>query len=325
VKHLIIDTDPGVDDALTLLMALNNPNVEILALCSVAGNVPAERGARNIIRLLDAVKAPSDLYNKVRQGSSKPLVRRLVTAEWVHGKDGLGDAGLPEASREPLKGGVRFLLEVLESASKREISILTLGPLTNIALLTALAPDVTSRVKEIVVMGGWFALTSYSSGNATPVSEFNIYNDPEAALMVFEAFGDKLRAVGLDVTMHPETLLTWEQWRQLKESKSQFARLSALITERGLRVFGGVFGLHDPLAFTALIKPELFEFSTYPVTVSLGEGATRGQTIADKRGWLESSGSEEEAFPYIKYPKIQVASSVKAREARDYIIQALST
>ncbi|MEZ0344959.1 MAG: nucleoside hydrolase [Infirmifilum sp.] len=325
MKRIIIDTDPGVDDALAILMALSYSDAEILGMVSVAGNVPASRGARNIIRLLDAYGAPPELYARVYEGSSKPLVRKLVTAEWVHGRDGLGDAGLPEASREPKRGGVRFLLETLESASKGEISLLCIGPLTNIALLALLYPDASKRIGEVVIMGGWFAMTGFSSGNATPVSEFNIYNDPEAAHVVFESFGEKVWAVGLDVTTHPEGLLTWEEWKVLNSSPSRAGKIAARVTERTLRVFNGSMGLHDPLAFTALVKPGLFEFKRYPVLVSLGEGATRGQVIVDKRGWLEAGGSDEEAFPYIREPQIQVAVDIRAREARDFIVGLLSS
>lgn len=323
MKRIIIDTDPGVDDALAILMSLNHPETEVLGFVSVAGNVPSNRGAKNIIRILDAYGADKDLYDRVYEGSPKPLVRRLVTAEWVHGSDGLGDAGLPEASREPKKRALKFLLDLLESASTGEVSLLCIGPLTNIALLASIAPDLTSRIGEVVIMGGWFAQTDFSSGNATPVAEFNVYNDPEAASIVFEAFGEKVKAVGLDVTTHPDVMLTWEDWQTLGNSSGS-GRLAAKLIERMLRLFHGGMAPHDPLAFTALVKPDLFEFRKYPVEVSLGEGATRGQVIVDKRKWLEASSSDSEAYPYIRSPRIWVASRIKAVEAKEYIIRYLT-
>lgn len=324
MKKVIIDTDPGVDDALAILAALNHPELEILGFVSEPGNVPSDTGARNVIRLLDSAGAGQHLYGRVYRGAVKPLVKSLKTAEWVHGSDGLGDAGLPPPSTEPRTGGVRFLLDTLRSASRNEVSLLCLGPLTNIALAVASEPELVDRVREVVIMGGWFGLTHFSSGNATPVSEFNIYNDPEAAKIVFEAFSGKLRAVGLDVTTIPEVSLTKREWEFLVNSNSRTAKLAARVIERTLNLFGGRMAPHDPLALLALVKPELFEFKSYPVTVSLDEGITRGQTIIERREWLASLKSVQEAYPYVSYPVLDVAVGVKAGEALSYMLSLLT-
>jgi inosine-uridine nucleoside N-ribohydrolase len=324
-KKVLIDTDPGVDDALALLMALNLGEVEILGLVSEPGNVPAEKGSANTVRLLDALEAPPSLYEGVHTGTRKPLVRELVTAEWVHGLDGLGDAGLPPPSRQPKGRGVYFIVEQLLSAGKGEVSLLCLGPLTNIALSVLLEPDVVERVREVVIMGGWFGLTPFSYGNITPVSEFNIYTDPEAARIVFESFEGKLRAVGLDVTMHPEAELTWDSWGRLRSSPSKVAKVAARILENPMKKFGGRFSPHDPLALTALLRPDLFTFREYAVTVSLAEGITRGQTIVERRYWLEEFKEAPEIGTYIRRPRIQVAVDVRAGEAVEYILGALSS
>lgn len=324
MKRVIIDTDPGVDDALAILAALNHPEVEILGVVSEPGNVPSDVGARNVIRLLDSVGAERDFYGRVYRGAAKPLVRSLQTAEWVHGSDGLGDAGFPPPSSEPKKGGVRFLIEVLESSSREEVSILCLGPLTNVALAVASEPDVVGKVKEVVSMGGWFGLTDFSSGNVTPVSEFNIYNDPEAAKIVYEAFSGKLKAIGLDVTTHPDVALTAREWEILKGSSSRTAQVAARVIEKTLKLFGGRMSPHDPLALVALVKPDLFTFKRYPVTVSLCEGLARGQTIVERREWLASLKDVPEAHPYVPYPVIDVAADVKAREALSYMLSLLT-
>jgi len=324
VKRIIIDTDPGVDDALAILAALNHPEVELLGVVSEPGNVPSDVGARNVIRLFDAVGAPRHLYSRVYRGAVKPLVRSLQTAEWVHGSDGLGDAGFPPPSSEPRTGGVRFLIEVLESSSRGEVSILCLGPLTNIALAVASEPDIAGKVKEVVSMGGWFGLTDFSSGNVTPVSEFNIYNDPEAAKIVYEAFSGKLKAVGLDVTTHPDVALTTREWELLRSSSSRTAQVAARVIEKTLKLFGGRMSPHDPLALLALLKPDLFTFRRYPVVVSLCEGVTRGQTVLERREWLASLGNVPEAHPYVPHPVIEVAADVKAREALSYMLSLLT-
>ncbi len=324
-KVVLIDTDPGVDDALALLMALNTEELEILGFVSEPGNVPSERGSANIIRLLDAVGAPPSLYEKVHTGARRPLVRELITAEWVHGLDGLGDAGLPPPSRQPKGRGVHFIVEQLLSAAKGEVSLLCLGPLTNIALSVLLEPDIVERVGEVVIMGGWFALTPFSYGNITPVSEFNVYTDPEAAKIVFESFEGKLRAVGLDVTMHPEAELTWSSWEKLRSSPSRVAKVAARLLENPLRKFGGRFLPHDPLAFTALVRPDIFTFGEYAVTVSLADGITRGQTIVERRYWLEEFKEAPEIGTYVRRPKIRVAVDVRAGEALAFILDVLSS
>jgi len=324
-KKVLIDTDPGVDDALALLMALNLDEVEIMGFVSEPGNVPSEKGSANIVRLLDALGADSSLYDRVYTGARKPLVRDLITAEWVHGLDGLGDAGFPPPSRQPKRRGVYFIVEQLLSAARGEVSLLCLGPLTNVALSVLLEPDIVDRVREVVIMGGWFGLTPFSYGNMTPVSEFNVYTDPEAAKIVFENFEGKLRAVGLDVTMNPGVEMTCESLERLKSSPSKVAKVAARILENPMKRFGCRFQPHDPLALTALVKPGLFVFKEYAVAVSLADGITRGQTIVERRFWLEEFREAPEIGTYIKHPRIQVAEDVRAGEALAFILDVLSS
>ena len=180
-RKIIIDTDPGQDDAVAILLALASPELEVLGITAVAGNVPlpqTERNTRIICELAGAVHVP------VFAGCDAPLVRKLVTAEHVHGKTGLDGIDLPPPTM-PLQDrhGVDFIIETLRSAPQGSVTLCPLGPLTNIATALRRAPDIVPRVAEIVLMGGAY----FEVGNITPAAEFNIYVDPEAADIVFKS------------------------------------------------------------------------------------------------------------------------------------------
>ena len=192
-RKIIIDTDPGQDDAVAILLALASTELEVLGLTAVAGNVPlalTHTNARRILELADRAEVP------VCAGASRPMVRPLVTAEHVHGRTGLDGADLPDPT-VPLhpQHGVDFIVETLLMAEPGEVTLCTLGPLTNVALALQRAPEIATRIREIVMMGGAY----FEVGNITPAAEFNIYVDPHAADVVFRS-GVPLTVLPLDVT-----------------------------------------------------------------------------------------------------------------------------
>lgn len=195
MRRIIIDTDPGIDDAIAILLALSaKQELDVIALTTVNGNVTLEKNTKNACRILE-VAGRCDI--PVYKGSDKPLVRPIRSSEEVHGKDGLGDTGLPEAEKTPEdEDAVDFLIRSAR-AEKGELTILPIGPLTNIAKAVQKDAEFAGNIKELVIMGGGERL-----GNITPVAEFNFWEDPEAAKIVFEAGFKKITMIGLDATAH---------------------------------------------------------------------------------------------------------------------------
>ena len=208
-RKIIIDTDPGQDDAAAIMLALGSPELEILGITTVAGNVPLSRTSTNARIILEFCSRPEV---KVFAGADRPIARPLVTAEHVHGKTGLDGPELhePQMPLQP-QHAVDFIVETLRREPAGTVTLCTLGPLTNIALALEKAPDIAGRVRELVMMGGGF----FEGGNITPAAEFNIYVDPEAAAAVFAA-GIPIVMMPLDVTHKVLTL------------KSRVAKLRAL-------------------------------------------------------------------------------------------------
>ena len=202
-RKVIIDTDPGQDDAVAILLALASPEeIDLLGVVAVAGNVPlplTQKNSRIICELAGRPDMP------VFAGCDAPMSRKLVTAEHVHGKTGLDGPQLPEPTM-PLqeKHGVDFIIDTLRSEPAGTVTLVPIGPLTNIALAFDRAPDIVERVQEIVLMGGAY----FEVGNITPAAEFNIYVDPEAAEIVFKS-GVKLTVMPLDVTHKALTSAEW--------------------------------------------------------------------------------------------------------------------
>ncbi|MEM4281697.1 MAG: nucleoside hydrolase [Candidatus Caldarchaeum sp.] len=277
---VVLDMDPGVDDALAIMVAVNSHELEVLGITTVSGNVHVDKTSVNALRVLD-VLGVKDI--PVYRGAAKPLVKNLETAEWVHGEDGLGDAGLPPPKRQPIPGAVKFLVETL--MDEHGVTLVATGPLTNVALAFLLEPELPKKLEKMIIMGGAFMLTPYGHGNTTPVSEFNVHVDPEAANIVFQSGVNPL-CVGLDVTTDPATTLKPQDLERLRSSSSPTAKTAAEIMKKFVDRFG-FMQLHDPMAVAAAIDHTLFKTTSGHVYVVCDEGITRGQTIIERRSWVK--------------------------------------
>jgi len=277
-RKIIIDTDPGQDDAVAILLALASPeDVEVLGITAVAGNVPLPLTQGNARKVCELGGKPE---TRVFAGCDAPLVRRLVTAEYVHGKSGLDGPDLPEPTM-PLQDrhGVDFIIDTLRRESAGTVTLCALGPLTNIATAFDRAPDIIERVQEIVLMGGAY----FEVGNVTPTAEFNIYVDPEAAEIVFNS-GANIVVLPLDVTH--KALVTRQRNDAFRALGSDVGQAVAEMTDFFERFDKQKYGsdgapLHDPCVIAYLIAPRLFTGRRINVEVETQSKLTLGMTVAD--------------------------------------------
>ncbi|WBU58099.1 nucleoside hydrolase [Paracoccus sediminicola] len=281
-RKIIIDTDPGQDDAVAILLALASPELEVLGITAVAGNVPlalTERNARLVVGL-------SGRDVPVYAGCDRPLKRDLVTAEYVHGQTGLDGIELGEPSVPLQEGdGVDFIIETLRREAPGTVTLVPIGPLTNIAAAFARAPDIVKRVQQIVIMGGAY----FEVGNVSPAAEFNIYVDPEAAAQVF-ASGVDLVVMPLDVTHRALTSAAWiATLRGLGNRAGEAVASWTDFFERFDREKYGAEGapLHDPCTIAWLIRPDLFSGRRINVEIETEGRFTTGMTVADWWGVTE--------------------------------------
>jgi pyrimidine-specific ribonucleoside hydrolase len=216
--RVIIDTDPGVDDALALLLAMRSPELKIEAITPVAGNVPLDLTLPNALRMVE-IAGRTDI--PVAAGARTPLVRRLVTAAYAHGENGLGGAVFPEPTTKPVATPAAEMIREIVRRYPGEVTLITIGPLTNVATALNSDPELAGLVRGLVMMGG-----SLSGGNITPAAEFNVYVDPEAARIVFQS-GIPVTMVGLDVTR--KTSLTDEHVRTLEAAQNPVSQAAAKI------------------------------------------------------------------------------------------------
>ena len=276
--QIIIDTDPGQDDAVAILMALGSPQeIEILGITAVAGNVPLALTEKNARIVCELANRP-DI--RVFSGCDAPIARPLVTAEHVHGKTGLDGPTLPDPVM-PLQEqhAVDFIIETFRNAPAGSISLCTLGPLTNVATALERAPDIAPKIKQIVMMGGAY----FEVGNITPTAEFNIYVDPEAAKIVFGA-GIPLVVMPLDVTH--KTLVTKERNDAFRALPGKVGIAVAEMTDFFERFDKEKYGsngapLHDPTVIGYLLNPDLFQGREINVEIETGSDLTLGMTVAD--------------------------------------------
>jgi purine nucleosidase len=276
-RKIIIDTDPGQDDAVAILLALASPELELLGITCVAGNVPLALTARNA-RVVCELAGRPDV--KVFAGCDRPLKRTLVTAEHVHGKSGLDGADLPDPSM-PLQSAhaVDFLIETLRREPAGSVTLVPIGPLTNIATALARAPDIAGRIGRIVLMGGAY----FEVGNITPAAEFNIFVDPEAAEIVFRAAAP-ITMVPLDVTHRALTTRPRvEAFRALPGRAGAAVAGWTDFFERFDKEKYGSEGapLHDPCTIAWLLRPDLFSGREINVEIETEGRLTLGMTVAD--------------------------------------------
>lgn len=289
-RQIIIDTDPGQDDAVAILLALASPDeIEVLGITAVAGNVPLPLTQRNA-RIVCELAGRTDI--QVFAGCDAPLNRKLVTAEHVHGKTGLDGPQLPDPTMVLQdQHGVDFIIDTLRNAPAGTVTLCPLGPLTNIATALKRAPDIADRVAEIVLMGGAY----FEVGNITPAAEFNIYVDPEAADIVFQS-GINITVLPLDVTH--KALVTAPRVEAFRSMGTEVGRMVAEWTDFFERFDKEKYGsegapLHDPCVPAYLIQPDLFTGRHINVEIETTSDLTLGMTVAD---WWRVSGRAPNAM-----------------------------
>lgn len=289
-RPIIIDSDPGQDDAVAILAALGSPaELDVRALTAVAGNVPLVLTATNSLKLVELAGRPEV---PVYAGCARPMMNELITAEYVHGPTGLDGADLPDP-KVTLGGahGVDAMIDLLRSADEEGITICNLGPLTNVAMAMVKAPDILPNIRELVLMGGGF----FEGGNVNPAAEFNILVDPHAAHVVFTS-GVPLVMMPLDVT------------HKALATRSRIAAFSALGSPAGDAVAGMLdfsehydvekfdsegAPLHDPCVVAYLLEPDLFSGRLCHVVIETAPGPTMGMTLVD---WWAVTGEEPNAM-----------------------------
>ncbi|MBS11485.1 MAG: nucleoside hydrolase [Gemmatimonadetes bacterium] len=296
---VVLDVDPGVDDAMAILMALSSPELNVIALTVVSGNVPLDIGVENARRIL-AFAGRSDI--PVYRGADRPLVRDPVHAMEVHGPSGLGNADLAPSDVDARNDAPGYLVDLLEEAG-RSIAILAVGPLTNLALAERMSPGILRRADAVVVMGGAVDVP----GNVAPTGEFNFVADPHAASVVVGA-GSNLVLVPLDVTRRVGVSADEvERIRDLGIERARFfAQATEVVIKRGTEADGyrGIF-LHDPTAVAFAIQPGGFETEELWASVETDGSLTAGQLVVDRRKGV--AGAEPVGSP------ISVAMDVDAQ------------
>ncbi|MBX3577632.1 MAG: nucleoside hydrolase [Rhizobiaceae bacterium] len=275
--RIIIDTDPGQDDAVAILLALASPEIEVLGITAVAGNVPLALTEKNARKVCELAGRPD---MKVFAGAIRPLVRKLETAEYVHGKTGLDGPELPEPTM-PLQDqhAVDFIIKTLMKEKQGTVTLCPLGALTNIALALIREPRIASRVKEIVLMGGGF----FEGGNVTPAAEFNIYVDPHAADVVFRS---RIPIVMMPLDVTHKALTSPARLAAFRKMGSRVGIATAEMLEFFERFDGEKYGtdggpLHDPCVIAYLLKPNLFKGRKVNVAIEIGSELTMGMTVVD--------------------------------------------
>ncbi|XP_026418685.1 uridine nucleosidase 1-like [Papaver somniferum] len=309
LDKIIIDTDPGVDDSMAILIAFQTPELDILGLTTIFGNVTTKDATRNALILCETA-GRTDL--PVAEGSLEPLKGGTPRiCDFVHGSDGMGNLSLPSPKgKKNEKSAVEFLVDKV-SEFPGEVSILALGPLTNLALAVKSDASFASKVKRIVVLGGSF----FASGNVNPAAEANVYGDPEAADVVFTS-GANIDVVGINITT--QCTLTDEDLSDLRESKGRHAQFLSDMCKfyRDWHVKSdGLYGifLHDPVSFVALVRPDLFTYKKGVVRVET-QGICVGHTLMDQglKTWNSSN-------PWTGYSPVSVAWTVDVDKVVSYI------
>jgi purine nucleosidase len=303
MRTFLIDTDTASDDAVALVIALRHPEIHVEAITVVAGNVPLDQGVQNALYTVEMCGASTPVY----AGRHAPMLRELVTAEFVHGHDGMGDIGLPLSGRVPAEG---HAVDVIIETARRfagELTLVTLGPLTNVAMAILREPKIVEWISHCVIMGG----TSDNVGNMGLAGEFNLWVDPEAAKIVFES-GLAITMVGWDISRKYAAFSPDEQavWRNDERSLATFClEIQAVVDSyatSSTEIAG--FDLPDPIAMAVAIDESLIVASDQRfVTIDTGDGHARGQTLIDH-------------FDLLKRPKkIRVVTEASPQKFREIL------
>jgi len=306
LKNVIIDTDSGIDDILAMMLAFNSSELKIEAVTTVAGVVAQEQAQKRALRLLKFL----DVKNvPVATGAVKPLLREFRETFETTDLDEL----LPPESEQKLdrKPAARLILDKADELNG-DLTIIAIGPLTNIAVATLVDPEIVDKITELIIMGGAFNITPYGRGNVTPVAEFNMWCDPEAAKIVFDS-GITVKAIGLDVTTDPDNRLSNERFKEIWKSDTKRARLVVDLCRRHIQELG-YFNLHDPIAVAAAIDPELIRTKRLFVEIETISQLTYGQTIVHELSPSSSCG---------KRSNIEVCVSVDSERFIDLFISRM--
>ncbi|MEM6630592.1 MAG: nucleoside hydrolase [Bacteroidota bacterium] len=274
MRYILIDTDTASDDAVALVMALNHPNIQVEALTVVAGNVPLDQAVQNALYTVALCGKDTPVYG----GLAKPLLRELQTAQFIHGKDGLGDIGLPLSGRVPAGGNAIDV--ILDSIRRfpRELEIIALGPLTNLAIAFAKEPDLVNQVKHCYIMGG----VGKGPGNVTSVSEYNIWADPEAAQIVFQS-GVPITMIGWDIAVG-YAAFDANEVEAVRSLRTPLAKFCMDIQGDRSELSKGkyIFTLPDPIAMAVALDGSIATYvEEHFVEISLSDNNTRGMTLID--------------------------------------------
>lgn len=303
-QKIILDCDPGHDDAITMLMAYIHPNIDLLGITIVSGNQTLEKTVKNGLSVVQHLNMDVKIYS----GASEPLVRERVVADNVHGETGMDGPVFDALNREPEdKRAVQFIIDTLLD-SEGDNTLVPTGPLTNIALAMKLEPSITSKIKEIVLMGG-----AYGNGNFTPSAEFNIFADPEAAHIVFKS-GVPIVMMGLDVTN--KTLCTPEIIKRMESTNNKAGQLFSDLMNFTLKTQFQEFGLeagplHDATTIGYLVNKDLFEVQDMYVEIDINRGPSYGRTVCDESDVLK------------KEHNVKVAKNVKVDEFFDLVYECI--
>lgn len=295
-KPILIDTDPGIDDILAILLALASPELELKGISVVVGNCTVDQGVANALGLLELLNREIP----VARGADRPLIQPLLTAPETHGTTGVGYARLPLSSRSPIRQrAAEFIIEQVLSAPG-QISLVCIGPLTNLAMALRLEPAIIPAIPEVIVMGGAIR----HPGNTTPQAEFNVYCDPHAAHIVFHS-GLPITLAPLDVTY--QVILTRQDVERLLKIPSPISRVIANATRFYMEFhdeYQDIQGcvINDPLALALAFAPELVDLHSLYVDVDISGGVSMGNTFADFYRLTKHA------------PNLRVALGVRARD-----------
>lgn len=317
VESIILDCDPGHDDAIAILLAAGNPHIDLVGITTVAGNHTIENVTRNAL----SVCRVAGLTVPVVRGAAAPLVAPQIVAEDIHGKSGLDGPALPEPLRAPdPRTAAEFIVETILDQPPHTINLVPVGPLTNIALALRLEPRIVERVKSVVVMGG-----SYTRGNVTPSAEFNIYADPEAAEAVFRTDWD-VTMIGLDLTH--QALATVDLQKRIRMIDSEISQFVLDAWEFVGSTYRHHYGfpcppVHDACCVAAVIDPTILTTAPADVRIELTGTWTRGMTVTNFEkvpGMHHSNGSAVMQSDY----RTQVALKLDWHKFADQIVDAVS-